>query len=90
MSRYGGMALSWTMDKIGPICRARGGLRAGAERDLRADGRDDTVVDAPFAWNPDVPLGSLKIGYLPGDFEPTPRPNMTDEAKKQFEARAAS
>ena len=47
-----------------------GGLRAGVQRDLRRrTGSDDTVVDAPFAWNPDVPLGALKIGYIKGDFE---------------------
>ena len=34
------------------------------------DGRDDTVVDAPFVWNPDVPLAKLKIGYIKPEFEP--------------------
>ena len=36
------------------------------------DGRDDTVVDAPFAWNPDVPLNKLRIGYVKTEFEPRP------------------
>jgi Asp-tRNA(Asn)/Glu-tRNA(Gln) amidotransferase A subunit family amidase len=36
------------------------------------DGRDDTVVDAPFAWNPDVPLAKLKIGYIKTEFEAPP------------------
>ena len=36
-----------------------------------SDGRDDTVVDAPFAWNPDVPLSSLKIGYVESEFNAT-------------------
>ena len=33
------------------------------------DGRDDTVVDAPFTWNPDIPLSSLRIGYIKSEFE---------------------
>jgi Asp-tRNA(Asn)/Glu-tRNA(Gln) amidotransferase A subunit family amidase len=28
------------------------------------------VVDAPFEWTPDVPLSSLKIGYIAKEFEP--------------------
>ena len=83
------MALSWTMDKIGPICRTVEDCALVFNAIYGPDGKDDTVVDAPFAWNPDVPLGSLRIGYVKGEFEPTPRANMTDEQKKQFEARAA-
>ena len=26
-------------------------------------------MDAPFAWNPDVRLSNLKIGYVKGEFE---------------------
>jgi Asp-tRNA(Asn)/Glu-tRNA(Gln) amidotransferase A subunit family amidase len=33
------------------------------------DGRDDTVVDAPFTWNPDLPLSKLRIGYIKAEFE---------------------
>jgi Asp-tRNA(Asn)/Glu-tRNA(Gln) amidotransferase A subunit family amidase len=38
------------------------------------DGRDDTVADAPFAWNPSVPLAKLRIGYVKSEFEP-PQPS---------------
>ena len=34
------------------------------------DGRDATVVDAGFAWNPELPLSKLKIGYIAREFEP--------------------
>jgi Asp-tRNA(Asn)/Glu-tRNA(Gln) amidotransferase A subunit family amidase len=37
------------------------------------DGRDDTVVDAPFAWNPDIPLSKLRIGYVKAEFEAQPQ-----------------
>ena len=56
VSRYGAMALSWTMDKIGPMCRSVEDCALVFNAIYGADGRDDTVVDAPFDWNPDVPL----------------------------------
>jgi Asp-tRNA(Asn)/Glu-tRNA(Gln) amidotransferase A subunit family amidase len=70
VSRYGAMALSWTMDKIGPMCRSVEDCVLVFNAIHGSDGRDDTVIDAPFAWNPDVPLSSLKIGFLANEFEP--------------------
>ncbi|HXI29117.1 MAG TPA: amidase, partial [Vicinamibacterales bacterium] len=70
VSRYGAMALSWTMDKIGPMCRSVEDCAIVFNAIYGSDGRDETVVDAPFAWNPDVALSSLKIGFLTSEFEP--------------------
>jgi Asp-tRNA(Asn)/Glu-tRNA(Gln) amidotransferase A subunit family amidase len=72
VSRHGAMALSWTMDKIGPMCRTVEDCVLVFNVIYGPDGRDDTVVDAPFAWNPDVPLSRLKIGYLKSEFERQP------------------
>src|SRR5438093_6349862 len=36
-----------------------------------SDGRDETVVDAPFAWHPAVPLSRLRIGFVAQEFEGT-------------------
>ena len=69
ISRYGAMALSWTMDKIGPMCRSVEDCALVFNAIYGPDGRDDTVVDAPFTWNPDVPLSKLKIGYIKSEFE---------------------
>jgi Asp-tRNA(Asn)/Glu-tRNA(Gln) amidotransferase A subunit family amidase len=69
VSRYGAMALSWTMDKIGPMCRSVEDCALVFNAIYGPDGRDDTVVDAPFAWNPDVSLAKLKIGYIASEFE---------------------
>ena len=70
VSRYGAMALSWTMDKIGPMCRTVEDCVLVFNAIYGPDGRDASVIDAPFAWNPDVPLGKLKIGYVKSEFEP--------------------
>jgi Asp-tRNA(Asn)/Glu-tRNA(Gln) amidotransferase A subunit family amidase len=73
VSRYGAMALSWTMDKIGPMARSVEDAALIFNAIYGADGRDDTVVDAPFSFNPDVPLSSLKIGYVAKEFDQTPQ-----------------
>lgn len=72
VSRYGAMALSWTMDKIGPMCRSVEDCALVFNAIYGPDGRDDTVVDAPFAWNPEVPLSKLRIGYIKAEFEARP------------------
>ena len=71
VSRYGAMALSWTMDKIGPMCRSVEDCALVFNAIYGSDGRDDTVVDAPFDWNPDVPLSKLRIGYTAKEFDPS-------------------
>jgi Asp-tRNA(Asn)/Glu-tRNA(Gln) amidotransferase A subunit family amidase len=70
VSRAGAMALSWTMDKIGPMCRSVEDCAIVFNAIYGSDGRDDTVVDAPFDWNPDVPLSKIRFGYLANEFEP--------------------
>ena len=72
ISRYGAMALSWTMDKIGPMCRSVEDCALVFNAIYGPDGRDDTVVDAPFVYNADVPLSKLRIGYLKAEFEAQP------------------
>ena len=71
VSRYGAMGLSWTMDKIGPICRSVEDTALVLNAMHGPDGHDVTTIDAPFDWNPAAPLASLKIGYLKSEFERT-------------------
>ena len=72
VSRFGAMALSWTMDKIGPMCRSVEDCALVFNAIYGPDGHDDTVVDAPFEWNPDIPLSKLRIGYVKSEFEEQP------------------
>ena len=69
VSRHGAMALSLTMDKIGPMCRSVEDCALVFNAIYGSDERDGTVVDAPFEWNPAVPLSSLKIGYIAKEFD---------------------
>ena len=72
VSRFGAMALSWTMDKIGPMCRSVEDCALVLNAIYGPDGRDDSVVDAPFEWNPDIPLSKLRIGYVKSEFDDLP------------------
>jgi Asp-tRNA(Asn)/Glu-tRNA(Gln) amidotransferase A subunit family amidase len=69
VSRYGAMGLSWTMDKIGPICRGVEDCAAALNAIYGPDGRDLTVDDVPFNWEPARPIGKMRIGYLKTEFD---------------------
>ncbi len=69
VSRYGAMALSWSMDKIGPMCRTVEDCAIVLNAIYGPDEKDSTVRDVPFNWDASCDLKSLKIGYLESDFE---------------------
>jgi len=75
VSRFGAMALSWTMDKIGPMCRSVEDCAIVFNAIYGPDGRDETTADAPFVWNPDIPLSKLRVAYLKNEFDPPPPPS---------------
>ncbi len=89
ISRYGAMGLSWTMDKIGPICRGVEDCAAALDALYGPDKRDLTVGDAPFNWTPDVPLGNLRVGYLKTEFEGAGIQPQNDQQRQQLEQRNA-
>jgi Asp-tRNA(Asn)/Glu-tRNA(Gln) amidotransferase A subunit family amidase len=69
VSRYGAMALSWTMDKVGPICRTVEGCALVFDAILGPDCRDLTLADVPFNWDPDLDIRSIRVGYIKEDFD---------------------
>ena len=64
VSRAGAMALSWTMDKIGPICRTIQGSAMVFDAIRGPDQVDLTVRDLPFSYNAQKDVSQLKVGYL--------------------------
>ena len=64
VSRAGAMALSWSMDKIGPMCRSVADCALVFAAIQGSDGQDPTVVEQPFTWNPNVKLADLRFGYV--------------------------
>jgi len=87
VSRYGAMGLSWTMDKIGPICRGVEDCAAALSAIYGPDGKDITVGDAPFNWNPDINISTLRIGYLKTEFEGGNFQPTTEQQRQQQQAR---
>lgn len=69
VSRYGAMALSWSLDKIGPMCRSVEDCALVFNAIYGPDGRDASVIDLPFEWNPDLKPQSLRVGYVKSAFE---------------------
>ncbi|MFB6231864.1 MAG: amidase [Salinibacter sp.] len=69
VSRHGAMALSWTMDKLGPIARSALDCALVFDAIRGADKRDPSTVDMPFPFDPDRPAESLRVGYLKTAFE---------------------
>ena len=63
VSRHGAMALSWTMDKIGPICRGVEDCALVLNAIYGPDGRDRSVGADPFHWEPRKPL-TAAVGVL--------------------------
>ncbi len=68
VSRTGAMALSWSMDKIGSICRSAEDLAIVFDAIYGPDGVDQTLYDVPFNYEPEIDFTKLKIGYLKSDF----------------------
>lgn len=93
VSRYGAMALAWSMDKIGPICRSVEDCALvfnaiQGSRGVKGEpggGIDPTAVDRPFVW----PLGrdpkTLRVGFVQALFEEDRAKNAkTDEEKARL------
>ncbi|AEI46813.1 amidase [Runella slithyformis] len=69
VSRFGAMALSWSMDKIGPMARSVEDCALIFNAILGPDGNDATVRDVPFNYEPLKTLKGMRIGYLKKAFE---------------------
>ncbi len=69
VSRAGAMALSWTTDKLGPMCRSAEDCALVFDAIHGPDGIDRSVQAYPFNWNASTKLSSLRIGYFKSQFE---------------------
>ena len=70
--RTGAMALSWSMDKLGPICRSVEDCAIVLDAIHGPDGRDRGARAAAFHWDGQLDWRTLRVGYLKGDFEAKP------------------
>lgn len=63
ISRYGCMPVSWSFDKVTPICRSVEDCAVVLHHIHGPDDKDNTVQDFPFNWHPDINIDDLNIGY---------------------------
>ena len=94
--RTGAMALSWSMDKLGPICRTVEDCALVLNAIYGRDGKDRTVQPAAFNWDANLDWRKLGVGYLKSAFERKPdeqqeaakeEPPATPEEQKKREER---
>ncbi len=64
VSRQGCMALSWSMDKLGPICRSAEDCALVFQAIHGADQGDPASVDREFQWPVKVNLKQIRVGYV--------------------------
>ena len=94
--RTGAMALSWTMDKLGPICRAVEDCAIVLSSIYGPDGQDLATRDAAFNWDARLDWKQLRIGYLKSEFDPVkalelpkaPESETADEKKARMTREA--
>ena len=95
VSRHGAMALSWTMDKLGPMCHSAEDCGAGARRPSPEATRDDPgSAGKSFYYAPQYArkMEDLRVGYAPADFtewaDPSARPAF-DSRDRRYSRRWA-
>jgi Asp-tRNA(Asn)/Glu-tRNA(Gln) amidotransferase A subunit family amidase len=86
VSRHGAMALSWSMDKLGPMCRSVEDCALVLEAVHGADEHDASAVERPFTWDAELDVRSLRFGYLESAFDAAPE--LGEDATEDERARA--
>ncbi len=84
--RTGAMALSWSMDKLGPLCRSAEDCALVLAAICGPDGQDGSVHDVPLHWDATLDIHKLRIGYLKADFERELPKDIPADRRAAFEA----
>ncbi len=85
VSRYGVMALSWTQDRLGPMCRYAEDCALVMHAIARPDGRDMSVSEIPFNWDARLDVRKLRVGYLKDGFDETRDPLLKKNEEQALE-----
>jgi Asp-tRNA(Asn)/Glu-tRNA(Gln) amidotransferase A subunit family amidase len=86
--RTGAMALSWTMDKLGPLCRSAEDCALVLDAIYGSDGSDPAAIDAPYRWDASIPLKSIRVGYIKSAFDyPVTDPKDPKQTLHPFKAQ---
>ena len=69
ISRSGAMALSYSLDKVGPICRSAADAAIVFNYIHGTDGKDQAAVNMPFNYTPQKPIQKMRIAYAKNYFD---------------------
>lgn len=67
--RTGAMALSWSMDKLGPLCRSAEDCALVLDAIQGPDGQDGTTIPAEYHWDARISPKSLRVGFVQSAFD---------------------
>jgi Asp-tRNA(Asn)/Glu-tRNA(Gln) amidotransferase A subunit family amidase len=83
VSRYGAMALAWTQDTVGPMCRSAEDCALVFDAIYGPDGKDNSILDVPFGWDSTADVTKLRVGYLRSAFrdDAPPQPGLSASAQ---------
>jgi Asp-tRNA(Asn)/Glu-tRNA(Gln) amidotransferase A subunit family amidase len=79
------MALSWTQDRLGPICRYAEDCAIVMQAIAKPDGRDMSVSDVPFNWNAAFDIKKLKVGIIQDSFDTITNASAKANAEKMLQ-----
>ena len=78
VSRFGAMALSWSMDKVGPIARSVEDCALVFDAIHGSDGLDPSAESHDFHWPPQRDFRSMRVGYVADLFDREPPEQIPD------------
>lgn len=79
VSRSGAMTLSWSLDKIGPLCRSAEDAAVVFNYIHGTDELDPSAVNRPFNYRQDADIKKLRIGYAKNYYD-----RITDTSRAEW------
>ena len=79
ISRSGAMTLSWSLDKVGPICRSAEDAAVVFNYIHGTDGWDMSAVNKPFNYKPVTDIKKLKVAYAKNYYD-----KITDTSRAEW------
>ena len=89
VGRSGGMTLCWSLDKIGPICRAIEDTAIVLDAISGFDSSDAATIDTDFSYNTGLDISKLRVGYDPSSFTDSPEHELNRNVLKAIESLGA-
>lgn len=79
ISRSGAMTLSWSLDKVGPICRSAEDAAVVFTYIHGTDGLDQSAVTKPFNYDVKADIKKMRVGYAKNYYD-----RITDTTRSEW------